>query len=556
MKNIPIGQLLLEGNYITQAQLDEALNYQKSHKDMRLGEVFVHLGHIKEEERIRALSERLHVPIYQGFEINVNSDVSGMISEDIARKYSVMPLFVQNNTLTIVMHDPLDFYALEEIKATCGIPVTPMLAPMQMIRNAINRNYSAVNVSDAITEMNREFGELRVAQSSESNERIDNAPLVKFVNNLIRQAYEQGASDVHIEPFDRYICIRIRVDGVLKEFTNINKNTQDALITRFKIIGGMNIAEKRVPQDGRIDLMIDGKEIDIRISTIPTIYGEKIVIRLLGHSLQELSTMEDLGLDERNAKILSHMVHSPNGIILVTGPTGSGKTTTLYSVLNSLKSPKVNIVTVEDPVEKRINGINQVQVNQKAGLTFGTGLRSILRQDPDIIMVGEIRDEETAKIAVRSAITGHLVLSTIHTNDSATAIARLKDMGVEPYLIASSLVGIIAQRLARRLCPDCKIAVMPNEREKEMLEGYPGKIFKAEGCPKCNNVGYKGRIALFEMLRIDSTIKEMISTNASTSSIKEYGVSHGMTTLLRSMQILVVEGVTSVEELVRVTYDM
>lgn len=557
MKNIPIGQMLLESNHITQAQLDGALAYQKENPGMRLGDVLIHLGYIKEEDRLKALSARLNVPIYEGYEINVTSEVSGMISEQIARKYSVMPLEVKNNMLVIAMHDPLDFYALEEIKATCGIPVVPMLAPTSMILNAISRNYSAVNVSDAILEMNREFGESTATTSFvDSKQRIDNAPLVKFVNNLVRQAYDQGASDIHIEPFDKYISIRIRIDGVLKEFTNISKNTQDPLITRLKIIGGMNIAEKRVPQDGRIDMIIDGKEVDIRISTIPTIHGEKIVIRLLGHSLQDLTTMEDLGLDEQNKELLAHFIQSPHGIILVTGPTGSGKTTSLYAVLNGLMSPQVNIVTVEDPVEKRINGINQVQVNAKTGLTFANGLRSILRQDPDIIMIGEIRDEETAKIAVRSAITGHLVLSTIHTNDSVTAIARLRDMGVEPYLIASSLVGIVAQRLARRICVHCREEATPNIKERQLLDHYPGQIYKAKGCPKCNGLGYQGRIAIFEMLPVDYKVKEMISSNASITSIREYALSQGMTTLLRSMQILVVEGVTTMDEMIRVTYDM
>lgn len=558
MKNLPIGQLLLEQGYITEQQLDYALDYQKQHPGNRLGDVLIELGCITEEKKLRALSARLNVPVFEGYQINAGSAIVQLISEDVARKYQVMPMEIKNNALLLATSDPLDFYALEDIKASCGIPVSPVLAPKEMIENAIRRNYAQANVTSAIDEIEKDFSEdsgLELSDElSELTQRVDNAPVVKFVNNMIRQAYEIGASDIHIEPFELTTIIRFRTDGVLHEFTRIAKNVHEALVTRIKIMGNMNIAEKRQPQDGHLESQIDGRSLDIRLSSIPTVYGEKIVIRLLGHSLQELTTLKDLGLKEKDYKMMETLIHQPYGILLFTGPTGSGKTTTLYAILNELAREEVNVVTIEDPVEKRMQGINQIQVNNKAGLTFATALRSILRQDPDIIMVGEIRDEETAEIAVRSAITGHYVLSTIHTNDTATAVARLKDMSVEPYLLSSSIVGIVAQRLVRKLCPHCRQKVNPTPEQSLLLNGFSEPIYKAKGCPRCNQTGYKGRTALFEILPLTEEIRNLIVTTNDTQKIKEAAVKAGMSTLSEEMVKMIQNGETSMEEMLRIIY--
>lgn len=565
LRNIPIGQLLLEDGSVTQEELNEALAYKDAHPGMRVGEILETLGFITPEEKLHALSRRLNVPIYQGNEISPLREVANLVPEEIARKYEVMPIAIEDNALELAMHDPLNLLAIEDIKATCGFPIVEILADKRLILDSINKYYSASNVHEALLAMNQEYKDYGVEDlgtktsfRDEFNDvtvRVENAPLVKFINNLIHQAYERGASDIHIEPFDTDVVIRMRVDGVLSDFMHLDKTVQHPLTTRFKIMGDMNIAESRIPQDGRINLRVEDKELDIRLSTIPTIYGEKIVVRLLGHNLQKLTDLTDLGLNGEQLQQVKQLVHKPFGIVLLTGPTGSGKTTSLYAMLNEVNTESVNIITVEDPVEKRIHGINQVQVNAKAGLTFASGLRSILRQDPDIIMLGEIRDEETAEIAVRSAITGHLVLSTIHTNDTATAVARLRDMGVEPYLISASLVGIIAQRLTRRLCDNCKEAGYPTEKGVKMLSGYKGKIYRAVGCEKCNYIGYKGRVAIFEIMQVDAHLHQMITDNAPAEEMKNYALEHGMTTLLQSMQELVKEGVTTIDELVRIVYN-
>lgn len=558
MKNLPIGQLLLEKGFITDQQLTKALEFQKENKGKRLGDILIELGFITEENKLRVLSERLNVPVFDGYQMNVSGDIVHLISEDVAKKYQVMPLEIKNNSLSIATSDPLDFYAMEDIKASCGIPVSPILAPKEMIENAIRRNYAQANVTSAIDEIQKELSDVQDItlsdELSELTQRVDNAPVVKFVNNMIRQAYEIGSSDIHIEPFEFSTIVRFRTDGVLKEFTRIARSVHEALVTRIKIMGEMNIAEKRIPQDGHIESQVDGKSLDIRLSSIPTVFGEKIVIRLLGHSLQQLVTLKDLGLKEKDFMTMENLIRQPYGILLITGPTGSGKTTTLYAMLNELATEAVNVITVEDPVERRLQGINQVQVNTKAGLTFGTALRSILRQDPDVIMIGEIRDEETSEIAVRSAITGHYVLSTIHTNDTASAIARLKDMKVEPYLLSSSIVGIVAQRLTRLLCPHCRQQVMPSKEQSILLNGYEGPVYKPKGCPRCNQTGYKGRTALFEILPITAEIRELIVTTEDTTKIKDAAVAQGMTTLSNEMVNLIIEGRSSIEEMMRVIY--
>ncbi|MCF0111273.1 MAG: Flp pilus assembly complex ATPase component TadA, partial [Erysipelotrichaceae bacterium] len=455
MKQVPIGQLMLQMGYITESQLEEALAYQKENPGNRLGKILIQLGMITETDKLEVLSKRFDIPVYRKDEIVVSREIAQLVPESIAQKYRIMPIMIKDNALVVAINDPIDLNAFEDIRANCGIPVELILAPEDMIEDAISTNYASLNVQTALKELQDAYEkDVKEDKTSEVvEERVDQAPVVKFINNLIKQAYETGASDIHIEPFEKKTLVRLRIDGVLQEFTTLDKKAHDGLITRLKIMSGMNIAEKRMPQDGRIDLPVSGRTLDIRLSSLPTIYGEKMVIRLLGHSLQKLNELSDLGLDAHNYEVLKNMIKNPYGVILVSGPTGSGKTTSLYAVLHEVMRPEINIVTVEDPVERKVEGINQVQVNTKAGLTFATGLRSILRQDPDVIMIGEIRDSETAEIAISSAITGHLVLSTIHTNDTATSINRLVDMGIEPFLVSGAVVGIVAQRLVRRVCP-------------------------------------------------------------------------------------------------------
>lgn len=517
MKNLPIGQLLLEQGYITEDQLNKALAYQKTHPGNRLGDVLIELGYITEEKKLKALSVRLNVPVYEGFQITVNSDIVRLISEDVAKKYQVMPLEIKNNALQLATSDPLDLYALEDIKASCGIPVSPVLAPKEMIENAIRRNYAEANVSSAIDEIQKDLTEDQDLalndELSELTQRVDNAPVVKFVNNMIRQAYETGASDIHIEPFEMTTVIRFRTDGVLHEFTRIAKSVHEALITRIKIMGNMNIAEKRIPQDGHIESQIDGKSLDIRLSSLPTVYGEKMVIRLLGHSLQELSTLKDLGLQQKDYDLMETMIHQPYGILLFTGPTGSGKTTTLYAILNELAREEVNVITIEDPVEKRMMGVNQVQVNTKAGLTFASALRSILRQDPDVILVGEMRDFETIQAAIRAAETGHLVISTLHTNSAVSTIDRIIDVFPEAQQgqirvqLASVLKGVVTQQLLVR-------------------QDQPG------------------RLAAFEILLTNDAVAAMIRENKGhqISSVLQTGQKAGMWQMDCDLARLVQEG--------------
>ncbi len=557
-KQVPIGQLMVQLGYITSEQLNTALDYQKKHPELRIGDALIALNMISEDDKLEVLSKRFNVPIYQGKEITVPKEIASLVPEKVAEKYQIMPLGIQNNSLQVATSDPLELDAFSEIKAACGLPIEIVLAHADTIADAIRINYSQVNVADALNKINESLQNSQNDNlaSQALEDRVDSAPVVKFINNLIKQAYGLGASDIHIEPFAEYTLIRIRVDGILRKYAKLEPKIHDGLITRLKIMGGMNIAEHRLPQDGRIDAEISGKLVDIRISSLPTIYGEKVVIRLLGHSLQKLDGLQDLGLDGYNYKQLKRMIHNPYGLILVSGPTGSGKTTSLYACLDEVKSSEVNIVTVEDPVERKIEGINQVQVNPKAGLTFENGLRSILRQDPDIMMIGEIRDPETAKIAVSSAITGHLVLSTIHTNDTATAINRLVDMGIEPYLLSSSILGIVAQRLVRKTCPHCREAYLPDASLKPLLGDFEGPLYKAKGCAECNNFGYKGRTAVFEIMPIDNQMRIMIEEKRTANELKEHAIKQGMRTLGENALDLVKSGQTTLEEYYRVIYNI
>lgn len=556
-KNIPIGELLLQNKIITQEQLDYALKVQKS-RDKRLGDVLIELGYVKEDELTKTLGERLNVSYADLSKFKIKVEALDLLSKSYAEENKIIPIECNDRMVVIATSDPMNFYLMDDIKVRTGRNVKFVLSTKTDIERAINQNYDETS-SEVRANLNRQFElEKLTALNLEEQQKneIENSPIVKFVNTLIFNAISINASDIHIEPTKDNTKIRMRVDGQLIEKMQISSGAHNSLVTRIKIMARLDISEKRIPQDGRIEMSENGQKIDLRVSTIPTVFGEKIVIRVLG-GMGNLLGVSNLGLSAKNLESFNKIIKSPNGIILVCGPTGSGKTTTLYSILKEVNKSTVNIVTIEDPVEYRLDGISQVQVNNKTGLTFANGLRAILRQDPDIIMLGEIRDTETAEIAVKSSITGHLVLSTIHTNSACGTIPRLIDMNIEPYLLSSSLVGIIAQRLVKRLCPKCKFEYTSTKEEMEYL-GIDKEIslYKAIGCEECEQTGYKGRIAIHEILPITTEIKRLIGKNANEYDIEELAKKQGMITLKEDGAEYVINGVVSIDELMKVTYSI
>jgi type IV pilus assembly protein PilB len=560
MKAIPIGQLLVDERIITSEQLNLALEEQKKSRK-RIGEVIADMGFASERDILRTLAQRLSVEYVDSPLFVVELDSVRLISESLARQYNILPIYLRAGTLTIATNDPLDFACLEDVAMITGFDIRTVLSPQSEIERAINRVYSKKSSEDIIGNIKDEFSATYVPlveRESEAdigmNERIDSAPIVKLVNSLVLEAYQQNASDIHIEPNESSTRIRFRIDGDLQHHNELSHDVHQLISTRIKIISGMNIAEKRVPQDGSFQFKNDFLNVDIRVSSLPTPFGEKLVLRLLGADRNIDYNLHSLGLSDQTIETIEKAVRLPHGIILVTGPTGSGKTTTLYSMLNRLKDPRRAIVTIEDPIEKKSDGITQVQVNARAGLSFASGLRSILRQDPDTIMVGEIRDGETAEIAIRAAITGHLVLSTLHTNDALSTVVRLVDMGVEPFLVASSVKCVIAQRLVKKLCPHCKEEQVIQSSDKLLLKTNLDKAFAAHGCSKCNNTGYTGRTAVFEIVLIDGKLERMISEKASMDDLKAYAEAKDLRTLRDEVMDLVESGKTSIEEAVRILY--
>ena len=560
MKAIPIGQLLVDERIITSEQLNLALEEQKKSRK-RIGEVIADMGFASERDILRTLAQRLSVEYVDSPLFVVELDSVRLISESLARQYNILAIYLRAGTLTIATNDPLDFACLEDVAMITGFDIRTVLSPQSEIERAINRVYSKKSSEDIIGNIKDEFSATYVPlveRESEAdigmNERIDSAPIVKLVNSLVLEAYQQNASDIHIEPNESSTRIRFRIDGDLQHHNELSHDVHQLISTRIKIISGMNIAEKRVPQDGSFQFKNDFLNVDIRVSSLPTPFGEKLVLRLLGADRNIDYNLHSLGLSDQTIETIEKAVRLPHGIILVTGPTGSGKTTTLYSMLNRLKDPRRAIVTIEDPIEKKSDGITQVQVNARAGLTFASGLRSILRQDPDTIMVGEIRDGETAEIAIRAAITGHLVLSTLHTNDALSTVVRLVDMGVEPFLVASSVKCVIAQRLVKKLCPHCKEEQVIQSSDKLLLKTNLDKAFAAHGCSKCNNTGYTGRTAVFEIVLIDGKLERMISEKASMDDLKAYAEAKDLRTLRDEVMDLVESGKTSIEEAVRILY--
>ncbi|POP31979.1 type II/IV secretion system protein [Lactonifactor longoviformis] len=553
MKNIPIGEVLKEYGYITEEQLQRALAYQKEHREKRLGAILMELGFVTEKQMIQALGQRLGMKTVELSQITVNIEAVEKVPRQLAARYHVLPVDTDGQTLTLVTNDPLNFYGLEDIRQLTGMNQEVLLAELAPLNKAIDYYYAEVNARMAAKDANQSIEE-PVIEELEVEEGGGDVPVIKLLNSLIHRGYQTNSSDIHIEPFEDKTLVRMRMDGTIVDYVTLQRSLHPSLIARIKIISNLDIAEKRIPQDGHFRIKIENENVNVRVSVIPTVFGEKAVLRLLANN-SVIDHAGQYGMNDENYTKFRRMLQSPNGIIYLTGPTGSGKTTTLYMVLEELCKKQVNISTIEDPVEKNLTRVNQMQVNTMAGLTFEVGLRALLRQDPDIIMVGETRDAETASISVRSAITGHLVLSTLHTNNAVSSIVRLVDMGLEPYLIANSLVGVVAQRLMRKLCPHCSYEDMLTYEEAALLGTDRKAVRRAKGCNRCNHTGYQGRIAIHEILLIDKEIRRMISAGSAMEEIAAYALkTQGMKTLKTSALELVETGVTTIEELMKVAY--
>ncbi|WP_308753701.1 GspE/PulE family protein [uncultured Anaerotruncus sp.] len=560
MKNLPLGQVLVEAGFLTPEKLDEALALQKE-KGGRLGDLLVENGYVTEHNLMLALQQRLEVPFVDLEEERIDRAAVQLVPRELAQKYSLIPLRVQGGELTVATNNPLDFYAFGELGLVTGMQIVPVLATKRDLNDAIHRCYAQQGAESALEEFNREYEDvadpIRGEDYSDMLERVEGAPVVRLLNSIVAQAYHMRASDIHVEPGKQNVSVRFRVDGELIEAMLLNSSVHVSLITRLKILSGIDIGERRVPQDGRFSADVDGKAVNLRVSTLPTVYGEKAVLRIMGDNTLDIVDVRDTGISAENYARLEELMRSPNGIILVTGPTGSGKSTTIYAVLHQLSTPNVNVVTIEDPVEKLVDGISQVQINPKAGLTFASGLRSILRQDPDIIMIGEIRDVETARIAARAAITGHRVLTTIHTNDAASTFMRLVDMGVEPYIVASAVVGVVSQRLVRLVCPHCKREYEPDEKELSLWEWpRPKTFYRGSGCAHCNFTGYLGRTAIHEVVPMRHELSQLVVQRASVQEFRDSIRALGGRFLKDNLADLVREGKTTLAEYLRVTYNI
>lgn len=555
-----LGDLLIKQNVLTEEQLKKALQLQKG-SGKKIGEILVENGFITEEMIARALQMQLGLKVVQLTGVTIPKEVRNLVSVDLMKKYTCIPFELDPynaNILHLAMADPMDMAAIDDISIVTNLQVEPYIATTRDILAAIDRHYGASETMDAARRFTQERAQLRGnIEENETDADVSDAPIVQLVRSLIEQAVRQRASDIHIEALETKVRVRYRIDGALFERMVYDNSLLPAISTRIKIMGGMDISEKRKPQDGRMSIVVDRQEYDIRISSIPTVHGEKIVMRI-SSKLNLTRNKKELGLAPDEMARFDHMMASPFGIIFVTGPTGSGKSTTLYTALSELNREEVNIVTVEDPVEADIEGINQIQVNNKVDLTFASALRSILRQDPDIIMIGEIRDQETAGIAVQASITGHLVVSTLHTNNAVGTLNRMADMGVERYLIADSVVGVIAQRLVRKLCPHCRKMRPASEEEKRILRQNTDQevaIYEPVGCKLCNNTGFFGRIGVFEIMEVNEEIRNLIAENGTTEELEEAARRSGMRTLRQNGIRYVLDGTTSMEEMLKASYE-
>jgi general secretion pathway protein E len=564
----PLGQILMETASLSEEKLNEALA-QQAEKGGRLGEILVGLKTLTEEQVLRALAIQLDLPFSEKVSIDeITPELVRMLPINFAKQSKLLPLRQEGKVIILATGDPLDTALLDEARMLLEAPVLPHVAPPQAILDAINRVYDrAANEAERLMDdLAGEDLDSLALELEEPQDLLDagedEAPIIKLVNSLLFQAVKERASDIHIEPFERDLSVRFRVDGVLSEKIRPPKRFQKAIASRVKIMGNLNIAETRLPQDGRIRIKIAGRDIDIRLSTVPTTHGERIVMRLLDKSAVILD-LAQIGFSPDQLIAMDSIIHRPHGIVLVTGPTGSGKTTTLYAALSKINTPELNILTVEDPVEIQLLGIGQVQVNPKIDLTFASGLRSFLRQDPDVIMVGEIRDVETAEIAIQASLTGHLVFSTVHTNDAPGAVTRLIDMGVEPFLVASSLMGCLAQRLVRVVCKECREAYVPSAEElaeiglgpQSLREAGVDHIYREKGCSNCNQTGYRGRTGIYEMMMVTDDIRQQILRKVDSGTIKKTAVGQGMRTLIQDGAIKVMRGITTMSELLSVTQE-
>ena len=549
-----LGDLLISAGVIRPEQLNDALAIQKKTRE-RLGDVLINNGIITEQQLIEALQMQLGVDFVDLTAVSIPLELARFVPRSIAKKYCVVPVKLQKDELYVAMSDPLNFEAQEEVKSASHKQVVPMIATRRAVEQAIATLYGNEGTARAIEEMKREAGSnqadiVPVQMSKAVDNGAAEAPTIRFVNSVIERAITERASDIHLEPQEGEMVVRMRIDGVLRRVFTVPANLQATVIARLKIMGGMNIAERKIPQDGRAMVTAKDKEIDLRISSIPTIYGEKIVLRLLDKSSGHINR-KTIGLEGEDEKKYDRLLKNSSGVILIVGPTGSGKSTTMCAMIQELCSEQTNIMTLEDPVEYNIPGTNQCQINEKTGMTFAVGLRSILRQDPDVISVGEIRDGETASIAVRAAITGHLVISTLHTNDAVSTISRLVDIGVEPYMISSALRGVVSQRLVRKICPHCRKAYTPTEEEKRMVgiaENENVTFYKGEGCQECGRTGYRGRRGVFEILTLDAALRREVANNASSEELTKTALENGFVTMKDNCRRLVLEGVTTVSE--------
>lgn len=554
-KRKKLGDILVEKGLISQEQLNAILEQQRASGE-RLGKALINSGLVNEQQIMLALQQQLGIPYADLDRMRIDPTLEDLVPVNLARRYNLVPVKLEMGALFVAMDDPMNFIAIEDLRMITQLEIKPMVAPLDSILNAIRQLYRNEMAEKAIEDFKKETGDAAAQEEIGNLNEISNAPIVRLVSSMIEQAVLEQASDIHVEPTEKNVRVRYRVDGRLMQKMIIPKNAHAAIITRIKIIGNMDIAERRLPQDGRLEQQIRGRNVDLRISTLPTVHGEKAVMRILDRT-SFLLPKQELGFTMENMAKFEDLLKNPHGIILVTGPTGSGKSTTLYTMLHELNEISENIITVENPVEFMMEGLNQVQVNARAGLNFASALRSILRQDPDIIMIGEIRDQETVQIAIRAAITGHLVLSTIHTNDAVGTVARLMDMGVEPYMLSASLVGVISQRLLRKLCPRCAQSVTPDPREMASLgKAYADikSIKQPAGCSYCNNTGYKGRIAVHEFLMIDKDFRAMVNRGASVDELREVAVAQGMKTLGQECVRLLRDGITSLPEVIRAAY--
>lgn len=549
-----LGEILVAGGIVNEAQLQESLDKQKR-LGKKLGEILVQEGLATEEQIVKTVQTQMGISLIPLDEIQVKPNVLKLLSEEVARKYNVIPVDLINGQLLLSMENPTDYFAIDDIRRLVKIPIRIAISMPKDIESAINKYYGKSVAEKAANEFvaNTEVLKPNAVGTELLGEDQSQAPVVKFINTIIENALLYHASDIHIEPEENRMRVRFRVDGVLREILDTSLAMHTSLISRIKIMAELNIAERRVPQDGRISHIYNGRLIDLRVSTAPTVHGEKVVMRVLDKSNFFIS-IDSLGLLPEEEKIFHSIITKPYGMILVTGPTGSGKTTTLYTILSLLNDVKKNIVTLEDPVEYYMKGINQIQVNNKANITFATGLRSILRQDPDIMMVGEIRDLETADISIRAALTGHLVLSTLHTNDAATTISRLVDIGIEPFMLSATLNGIIAQRLVRKICVNCKETYDSSSHDRRMMKKQVLKLYRGKGCEQCGFTGYRGRRAIFEILEMNNELRDLIDASAGIGDYRRLLLESGTLLLRDHCEILVSEGITSLEEMVRVTY--